>query len=348
MSERYRDALLKAGINAVYVEDELGAGIDPQNPLSEETRREATTALANAFKEAPAALAAGQPLPDEAIDKLQGIVHKMIDDISSCDDAALALDDLASADAYTLQHSIDVAALGLLIGQKLFSEQGRVDFRGQRVFDKLDDALARLGIGLILHDIGKLSVPSEVLHKPGKLDAGEWALMRHHPVAGAEMLENSDLLSFHSRAVVRSHHERWDGSGYPDGLSGEEIAEFARIASVADVYDAITSERHYSAASPSFVGVDTIVAGSGTNFDPRIVEVFQRIVAPYPPGVEVSLLDGRRAVVVEVPTLHFERPIVRVFADESGALVDPYEVDLRSDSSVKIGEPAHAELQLAA
>src|ERR1700704_1476869 len=175
-------------------------------------------------------------------------------DVAQNADVAVALDDLSSADGYTLQHSIDVAAIGMLVGQRLFRESGWVAHLGRRVYDRRERRLARLGLGLLLHDIGKLIIPAEVLNKPGELDEAEWKLMRAHPRAGVEMLR-SDLISPLVKVVVRSHHERWDGGGYPDRLAAGDIHQLARIAAAADVYDAVTSERVYAPARPPDVGV---------------------------------------------------------------------------------------------
>ena len=147
-----------------------------------------------------------------------------------------------------------------------------------------------------------------------------------HPRAGVEMLR-SDLISPLVKVVVRSHHERWDGEGYPDNLSGKEIHQLARIASTADVYDAVTSERVYASARPPDVGVKIVLDGAGTAFDPDVVEVFKRVVAPYPPGVEVTLSDGSRGVVSSVKTGKLYAPVVRIGWEPSGREVTPFELD---------------------
>ena len=207
---------------------------------------------------------------------------------------------------------------------------------GRRVYDHRERRLARLGLGLLLHDIGKLIIPADVLNKPGQLDDSEWELMRAHPRAGVEMLR-SDMISPLVKVVVRSHHERWDGGGYPDGLAAEGIHQLARIASVADVYDAVTSERVYASARPPDVGVQIVLDGSGRAFDPDVVDVFRRVVSPYPPGCEVTLSDGRRGVVASVAPNDLTRPVVRIGWEAGGRQVgSPYEEDMRKLEGVSL------------
>jgi HD-GYP domain-containing protein (c-di-GMP phosphodiesterase class II) len=332
LTARFKNALVRAGVHAVYVDDEASEGIDPRPVLTDETRSAATTAVAHVFDGAAEALAAGRPLAAEAVEELHGIAARMAEEIAQTGEYALALADLSAADCYTLQHSVDVAALGLLIGQRLFRERGYLDYRGNRTWEKLDARMTRLGLGLLLHDIGKLAVPSEILNKPGKLDPAEWEVMKTHPVAGVELLR-SDLISPLVKAVVRSHHERWNGGGYPDGRSGLEINELARIAAVADVYDAVTSERVYAKARAAHFGVRIIREGRGTAFDAEIVDMFCRIVAPFPVGDPIELADGRGGVVSEVPERNLDRPVVRVLGH--GA---PYELALEEHPEVGIAD----------
>jgi HD-GYP domain-containing protein (c-di-GMP phosphodiesterase class II) len=129
------------------------------------------------------------------------------------------------------------------------------------------DELEHLRIAAHLHDLGKIGVPDEILHKPGPLDATEWAIMREHPVWGARALEAIPGFAAASRAV-RHHHERWDGGGYPDGLAGEDIPIGARVIAVCDAYEAMTSTRPYRPALAEPVARERIVAGTGTQFDP--------------------------------------------------------------------------------
>jgi HD-GYP domain-containing protein (c-di-GMP phosphodiesterase class II) len=278
LTPRFKNALVRAGVHAVYIDDEQSRGIDPQPVLSDETRAAATAAVSRAFDGAQDALKTGRPLSNEAIEELQGIAARMADEIGQTNEFALALADLSAADSYTLQHSVDVAALGLLIGQRLFNTRGYFDYRGRRTYDRIDQRLTRLGLGLLLHDIGKLAVPSEILNKPGKLDPAEWAIIKRHPVDGQEMLDRSGGVLADVGLIVRGHHERWDGGGYPDGLVAEAIPLAARIICACDAYSAMTTNRPYRAAMPVEEAIAELRNCSGTQFDPQVIEAVECVV----------------------------------------------------------------------
>jgi HD-GYP domain-containing protein (c-di-GMP phosphodiesterase class II) len=336
MNDTYRKGLNRAGVHAVYIEDDVSVGIVPEPLVSSDVRSFATRQLAVAFDKMKDLFAAGETMSATLTEELGGslaqIVERIIREIEQSGETALALEDLSCNDAYTFNHSIDVTALGLLLGRRQFAENGWIDYAGVRQHDRIDERLISLGLGLLLHDIGKLAIPSQILDKPGKLNPDEWSIVRSHPRTGAELLRNATAWSPLVRAVVLRHHERFDGSGYPDGRAGEDIHEMARIAAVADVYDAITSSRTHAPARPAHAGVRVIVEGSGTLFDPQVVALFSKVVAPYPPGVEIELADGRRGIVVSVPRRALDRPLVRVI-EGPGA---PYEVALEADPSIRI------------
>jgi len=127
--------------------------------------------------------------------------------------------------------------------------------------------------GALLHDIGKVAIPDKILFKPGPLTEEEWQTMKRHPVVAMELFESIAYLG-PALDILRSHHEKWDGSGYPDGLAGEDIPLFARIFALADVYDALTTERPYRGAWPQVDALDYIARQSGTHFDPHLAPVF--------------------------------------------------------------------------
>jgi putative nucleotidyltransferase with HDIG domain len=164
-------------------------------------------------------------------------------------------------DAYTGKHAERVAAYGIEIARALGLPR--------------PDA-PEIEFGFLLHDIGKLAIPDAILYKPGPLTEEERALMARHPAVGADIVSGIEFLAEAAR-VVRSHHERWDGSGYPDGLTGAEIPQAARVFAVADVLDALTTDRPYRPASPIGEARAMIVEGSGSHFDPHVIEAFNEI-----------------------------------------------------------------------
>ena len=310
LDPRYMRALTSKGIASVWIVDALSEGCEPVRAISAETQNRAIRAVATALADASEALAAGRGLSPKAVEELANVADLIAKEVHDSPDVALHLADMMGADKYLLQHVVDVTALGTVLAKRLFRERGWVDHTGKRRRDSIDPRLSKIALGLLLHDIGKLAIPDEILQKPGALNDGEWALVRQHPSLGADML--GEHLSFLVRAVVKQHHERWDGSGYPDGLEGEGIHQFARIAAVADVYDAVTSDRVYRGAMKPHEGVGIIEQGEGTDFDPEVVAIFSKVVMPYPPGSEITLADGREGLVIDVDPRAPYEPTVRV------------------------------------
>ncbi|HEX8337808.1 MAG TPA: HD domain-containing phosphohydrolase [Pyrinomonadaceae bacterium] len=168
---------------------------------------------------------------------------------------------LETRDQETHGHSERVVNFSLRLGRELGLGEGQ---------------MRSLEFGSLLHDIGKIGVPDAILRKPARLTAEEWVKMREHPLHGSEILEGIDFLEGAAR-VVAQHHEKWDGSGYPLGLRGEQIDLNARIFAVADAFDAITSDRVYRRGRTYEAAVDELTRGAGTHFDPRVVEAFIRV-----------------------------------------------------------------------
>jgi HD-GYP domain-containing protein (c-di-GMP phosphodiesterase class II) len=223
-------------------------------PLSLATRDQARAALARAFEEA--AVMPGTLLPYEILSDLRDVAGQIVDEVMANGAPAHGGNGAGPA-LYLVEHSIDATLLGLSVGRQLVPEE----------------SLPELGTGLFLQDIGKLALPPSLIHHPGPLAPDEWDLMMQHTLLGLEFLRD-DTISAPAKSVVRSHHERWNGSGYPSGLIEEEISLFARIAAVADVFCAVTSERFYAPALPRNEGIDLIRTGSGSSFDPTVVEAF--------------------------------------------------------------------------
>ena len=177
---------------------------------------------------------------------------------------ALLLGDVIEADdEYTGQHTRDVVELTVAVADRLGVDE---EIRLTAEF------------GALLHDVGKVAIPNEIINKPGPLDDAEWAIMKTHTVEGQRMLERIGGLLARVGVVVRASHERYDGGGYPDGLAGEAIPLASRIVSACDAYNAMTTDRSYRKALTVGVAVAELRAHSGTQFDPKVVDALVAIV----------------------------------------------------------------------
>jgi HD-GYP domain-containing protein (c-di-GMP phosphodiesterase class II) len=179
---------------------------------------------------------------------------------------ALVLGDVVEADdGYTGEHSRGVVAMSLEVGERLGLDPGR-----QR----------NLEFGALLHDVGKIAIPKEIINKPGKLDEGEWTIIKTHTVEGQKLLDTVGGFMREVGLIVRSHHERWDGRGYPDGLVGEEIPLEARIVACCDTWNAMRTDRVYRRAVPFELAIAELESISGSQLDPRIVRTVIEVVRP--------------------------------------------------------------------
>ena len=334
LTEALARRLEPRGVRAVWIEDDMGDGIIPVPPLSDEVRRSTERAIGTCLS---AVRGSGGVLSADALAQLEQAAYLMLHALEDCPEAALAFDDLSSADSYTYSHSIRVATMGLMLGHRITRRDGWVDWQGHRRFDDAVPRMAEMAMGLLIHDIGKIAVPEPILNKPAALTAEEWELVRTHPSAGASMLP-ADKVSALSICIVRDHHERWDGLGYEQGREREESHQFARIAAVADVYDAVTADRPYRRAAPPHAGVRAIREGTGAQFDPDVVSHFLRVAMPYPVGYTLELPGGRSGVVARVDPETPEHPVVR-HRDDAGRLV---EETLHIIDGVVADEPAAA------
>jgi putative nucleotidyltransferase with HDIG domain len=177
---------------------------------------------------------------------------------------ALLLGDVVEADdSYTGEHCKDVVHLALDVAREL-----NLDMSGQR----------RVEFGALLHDVGKIAVPKEIVNKPGELNAREWEIIKTHTLEGQKMLEQVGGFMREVGEIVRSHHERWDGSGYPDGLGAERIPLESRIVCCCDAFNAMTTTRSYRKAMPVDAAITELRAKAGTQFDPRVVDAVRSVV----------------------------------------------------------------------
>ena len=232
------------------------------------------------------------------VEEAAALVDEINQSIARNSDALLSLARLKNADDYTYLHSVAVCALMIALGRQL----GR------------DEKLSKeIGVAGLLHDVGKMFIPGEVLNKPGRLTDEEFATIKAHPRLGWEFLKNSSGVNAITLDVCLHHHERVDGNGYPERLSGEALTLFARMGAVCDVYDAITSTRCYKAGWEPAESIRKMAEWKDGHFDEKIFQAFVKTVGIYPTGTLVKLKTGRLGVVVEQTQDNLLAPIIRVF-----------------------------------
>lgn len=194
----------------------------------------------------------------------------------------------------------------------------------------------------LLHDIGKTLIPDEVLNKPGRLTDDEFNVVKNHPLRGWEILQGSEGVCEMALDVCRHHHERVDGAGYPDKLSGETLSLFARMGAVCDVYDAITSNRCYKVGWEPAEAIRKMAEWQEGHFDNTVFHAFVKTIGIYPSGTLVKLKSTRLAVVIEQTEKNLLTPIVKVFfSTKSNMPMQPEIVDLSqsADSILNAEDP---------
>ncbi|MGZ5059852.1 MAG: HD-GYP domain-containing protein [Methylobacter sp.] len=312
------DAPTEAEVNA-EIEHKMLAMVQQTKPitttstLSEELERsrkvysEANKIISNIMHD----VRIGKQIEVERIDP---VVERMANSILRNKDALLSLCRIKNKDDYTFLHSVSVGAL-------LISFAHALDFNR--------DVIKQLGIGGMLHDIGKTKVPNEILNKPGALTEDEFVIMKSHVVHGCSILRKSSGIAQVSFDVASQHHERFDGSGYPLGLKNSEMSVYGQMAAIVDVYDAITADRCYHKGMEPTVAVRKMFEWSKFHFNPKLLRTFIRTVGIYPVGTLVMLESGKIGVVIEQCETDMTRPLVRtIFDAKKNYFITPNDIDL--------------------
>jgi HD-GYP domain-containing protein (c-di-GMP phosphodiesterase class II) len=266
---------------------------------------------ANVVRDVMADVRLGKAVSVEAVTP---VVQEITESILRNPGALLGLLSIKNKDDYTFLHSVSVCAL-------------LVAFCHHRGMDA--ETIRQAGIGGLLHDAGKAAVPDAILNKPGKLTDEEFAIMRKHPRAGYDVLKASGLVGPIPLDIALYHHERCDGSGYPERLPDEHISDLAQMAAIVDVYDALTSQRCYHDAMPAAAALRKLYEWSKFHFRPALVQDFMRCIGIYPVGTLVMLSSGRLGVVFEpTPGKPLAPKVNTFFNTRTNVYIKPEVVDL--------------------
>lgn len=248
------------------------------------------------------------------LEAVEGMVENITGSILRNSGALVGLLRIKSKDDYTFLHSVSVCALMVTFGRSLELEA---------------ELVRQAGLGGLLHDVGKAKVPDAILNKPGRLTDEEFEIIKRHPGDGHAVLLQTPGVGEIPLDITRHHHERMDGSGYPDKLPGDQISTMAQMAAIVDVYDAITADRCYHKGMPPTEALRKIWEWSKFHFNPQLVQGFMRCVGIYPTGSLVRLESGRLAVVMEQNAVNMLQPKVKaVFSTKSNAYIPPVVIDL--------------------
>lgn len=307
LTERYINKLISMGILYIYIKDSNLEDIKPQDPQFVEYKSEAIKSLSRVFSRLNYS---DTVCVKNALSAINDIIEYLIDN-NEIDCTYLM--EIKTFDNYTYVHSLNTCVMALFFGvQMSFSRNMLID----------------LGAGTLLHDLGKTKVPISILNKNGKLTKDEFDIVKKHPEYGYEMVKNVGEISEISKSIILEHHERIDGNGYPQGLSGGRISKYARVACISDVYDAIASDRVYRKGFPANEAYEFILGGNGTFFDPQLVNIFKNNFSVFPLGACVRLSDGVEGFVVGHNKGFPDKPIIRVLYDIYGNKVSPFEINL--------------------
>lgn len=312
--QRYAPRLQALGISHLYIEDSASEGIDIEDPISEETRVKCKETIKKSFSQLKSNFTLDTGL-------IIDMSENLLEEILSHPSVLISLNEIGDIGDNTLDHSVNTTIYAICLAQQLGYHKSKI----------LD-----LAFGTLLHDVGKTALNSTILFKPSKLTEEEFEYIKTHTTLGYDILFKDKRIPESSKQICLSHHERVDGSGYPNGLRDNAIPEFAKIVSIVDVYEALTVNRCYHRAVPPQRALDILTEEASSKLDPYISSVFLQNVAVYPNGTTVLLSDGQYGIVKQQNLSFPLRPVVRVLKKGRGITIPIGEVDLMKTLNVTI------------
>ncbi|MDP4109520.1 MAG: HD-GYP domain-containing protein [Bacillota bacterium] len=309
LTNKFIKRIKELNISGVYIENKLFDDVVIKDIVDVKLKNRILTNLKDIYED----FSKTTFITNINLNTISDLAKKLVDNILSEEDVLINLSELKGYDDYTYRHSLSVAVLSITIGLKLGCNQ--------RV-------LSDIATSALLHDVGKMKIDISILNKPSKLTAEEFEIIKQHPSAAYELLNKNRIIPTGVLNGIVSHHEKFDGTGYPKGLKDKEIPLYAKILAVADVYDALTSNRPYRKACFPNEAVEYMMANSGIQFNHQILEAFLKSVAAYPVGSPIALSNGMTAIIVKNHPENTLRPIIRIIEENGEGFLD---VDLLYD-----------------
>lgn len=318
LSELLLKKLVQADIRHLYIEDEISKGIELDPMISDEIKLQAFVIMKKFYESQMVKQDQNvEAIRESSIRELKDIVDDIITEIYSKNEQKYYSTELMGAEMYHYNHAVEVMILSLLIGRKMGLDR---------------EKLLKLGMGAILADIGKSRVPQDILNKKGKLEPEEFDEMKRHVDYSYAILKDLVGLSSLSRQIVLLHHEKLDGSGYPNGFTGEQIPLLVRIATVCDIFSAIVADRTYNNRISVDTAIEILRGAAPTKIDQDVFMTLLQVIDIYPPGTLVELGNGQVGIVIQSNPNSPTRPILRIIEQDG----QHHEVDLMQELTLFI------------
>ncbi len=318
LSELLIKKLIQADIRHLYIEDEISRGIELDPMISDEIKLQAFVIMKKFYESQMVKQDQNvEAIRESSIRELKDIIDDIITEIYSKNEQKYYSTELMGAEMYHYNHAVEVMILSLLIGRKMGLDR---------------EKLLKLGMGAILADIGKARVPQDILNKKGKLEPEEFDEMKRHVDYSYAILKDLVGLSSLSRQIILLHHEKLDGSGYPNGFTGEQIPLLVRIATVCDIFSAIVADRTYNNRISVDTAIEILRGAAPTKIDQDVFMTLLQVIDIYPPGTLVELGNGQVGIVIQSNPNSPTRPILRIIEQEG----QNHEVDLMQELTLFI------------
>ncbi|MCY6371450.1 HD-GYP domain-containing protein [Clostridium ganghwense] len=329
LDKKLIETLKKHEIIYIYIEDHISEGIEINDVVDDVIRIKAISTMKRIFD-----MAMYQNRGKEKLDwipfKLQkevgDAIENILNNISENGNVLYSMTELMGTDMYTYKHSVNVAILSILTAKSLGIKKEQIKY---------------IAMGGLLHDIGKIKIPPDILNKSEELTEEEINIINKHPKDGYEMVKQDISLSYITKDIIYSHHELLDGSGYPRGLKDDEISLYSKIITICDKFDSMTSDKINRAKIPIYKALEILTAQCHEKIDKDVYSKFVENIAVYPIGTGVLLEDGRKGIVMDIHRSCPDRPIIKIVEDEH--CNEYYEIDLMKKLTVFIKDTIDLE-----